>query len=190
MYPWQDTALSYSGNLFRAIDILHYVRAQFRVVAVSTTLTATWSDIQHCPSCVPLCWNCCNKSSLVPRGILCHLYTPTPSFIMLQLVFKWRYHDTILQLKFMQIESHEYALNMIFVPSNLSFPPIFVFYSPLIFFLFLQCFTGSPHYSLIKELFIKIFSTPYYHPKIKPFIDHMFHFGLLDNHIWFRNYQV
>ena len=78
----------------------------------------------------------------------------------------------------------------IFVPSNLSFPPIFVFYSPFIFFLFLQCFTGSPHYSLIKELFIKIFSTPYYHPKSKPFIDHMFHFGLLDNHIWFRNYQV
>ena len=59
-----------------------------------------------------------------------------------------------------------------------------------ILFLFLQCFTGSPHYSLIKELFIKIFSTPYYHPKSKPFIDHMFHFGLLDNHIWFRNYQV
>ena len=79
---------------------------------------------------------------------------------------------------------------MIFVPSNLSFPPIFVFYSPFIFFLFLQCFTGSPHYSLIKELFIKIVSIPYYHPKSKPFIDHMFHFGLLDNHIWFRNYQV
>ncbi|XP_003391673.3 PREDICTED: ribosome biogenesis protein BRX1 homolog, partial [Amphimedon queenslandica] len=51
-------------------------------------------------------------------------------------------------------------------------------------------FTGSPHYSLLKELFIKIFSTPYYHPKSKPFIDHMFHFGLLDNHIWFRNYQI
>ena len=80
---------------------------------------------------------------------------------------------------------------MIFVPSNASFPPIFhLLQFILFFFLFLQCFTGSPHYSLIKELFIKIFSTPYYHPKSKPFIDHMFHFGLLDNHIWFRNYQV
>ena len=77
---------------------------------------------------------------------------------------------------------------MIFVPSN----PTNISSSTVhfIFFLFLQCFTGSPHYSLIKELFIKIFSTPYYHPKSKPFIDHMFHFGLLDNHIWFRNYQV
>ena len=74
----------------------------------------------------------------------------------------------------------------IFVPSNLSFPPIFVFY----FFLVFTVFYWLPHYSLIKELFIKIFSTPYYHPKSKPFIDHMFHFGLLDNHIWFRNYQV
>ena len=65
---------------------------------------------------------------------------------------------------------------MIFVPSNLSFPPILhLLQYILFFFLFLECFTGSPHYSLIKELFIKIFSTPYYHPKSKPFIDHMFY---------------
>ena len=37
---------------------------------------------------------------------------------------------------------------------------------------------------------IQVFSTPYYHPKSKPFVDHVFHFGLADNHLWFRNYQV
>jgi ribosome biogenesis protein BRX1 len=47
-----------------------------------------------------------------------------------------------------------------------------------------------PHYRLLKELFTGVFSTPYYHPRSKPFIDHIFHFGLLDDHLWFRNYQV
>ncbi len=36
----------------------------------------------------------------------------------------------------------------------------------------------------------QIFSTPYYHPKSKPFVDHVFLFGILDGKIWFRNYQV
>jgi ribosome biogenesis protein BRX1 len=47
-----------------------------------------------------------------------------------------------------------------------------------------------PHYRLLKELFTGVFSTPYYHPRSKPFIDHIFHFGLLDDHLWFRNYQI
>ena len=38
--------------------------------------------------------------------------------------------------------------------------------------------------------YMQVFSTPNYHPKSKPFIDHVIHFGLVDNHIWFRNYQV
>ena len=35
-----------------------------------------------------------------------------------------------------------------------------------------------------------MFTTPFYHPKSKPFVDHIFHFGIADNRIWFRNYQV
>lgn len=37
---------------------------------------------------------------------------------------------------------------------------------------------------------LQVFSTPYYHPKSKPFVDHTFYFGFMDNRIWFRNYQV
>lgn len=74
---------------------------------------------------------------------------------------------------------------------------------------FMQTFGGSPHLEVLKELFtqvrvvarrgdavmlmvlvMQIFSTPCYHPKSKPFIDHVFHFGIMDGRIWFRNYQV
>ena len=53
-----------------------------------------------------------------------------------------------------------------------------------------QSLDDTPHHALLKELFTSVFSTPYYHPKSKPFTDHVFHFGFLDDHIWFRNYQV
>ena len=53
-----------------------------------------------------------------------------------------------------------------------------------------QAFGESSHMELLKELLGQIFSTPMYHPKSKPFIDHIIHFGVLDGHIWFRNYQV
>ncbi|XP_041042203.1 ribosome biogenesis protein BRX1 homolog [Carcharodon carcharias] len=51
-------------------------------------------------------------------------------------------------------------------------------------------FDKEPHYSVLKELFIQIFSTPHYHPKSQPFVDHIFTFTITDNRIWFRNYQI
>ncbi|RMC16608.1 hypothetical protein DUI87_06545 [Hirundo rustica rustica] len=51
-------------------------------------------------------------------------------------------------------------------------------------------FDREPHYALLKELFIQIFSTPQYHPKSQPFVDHVFTFSITDERIWFRNYQI
>lgn len=51
-------------------------------------------------------------------------------------------------------------------------------------------FDELPHYALLKELLIQIFSTPRYHPKSQPFVDHVFTFSILDNRIWFRNFQI
>ncbi|GBG79652.1 hypothetical protein CBR_g29800 [Chara braunii] len=36
----------------------------------------------------------------------------------------------------------------------------------------------------------EVFTTPKDHRKVKPFFDHVFSFTVLDNHIWFRNYQI
>jgi ribosome biogenesis protein BRX1 len=38
--------------------------------------------------------------------------------------------------------------------------------------------------------FLQVFSVPKDHPKSKPFIDHVISLSILDNRIWFRNYQV
>ena len=35
-----------------------------------------------------------------------------------------------------------------------------------------------------------MFSTPCYHPKSKPFVDHILSFSIEDNRVWFRNFQV
>ncbi|XP_076027886.1 ribosome biogenesis protein BRX1 homolog [Genypterus blacodes] len=51
-------------------------------------------------------------------------------------------------------------------------------------------FDAEPHYALLKELFTQTFSTPRYHPKSQPFVDHVFTFTIADNRIWFRNYQI
>ncbi|KAM4528311.1 ribosome biogenesis protein BRX1 homolog [Odontesthes bonariensis] len=51
-------------------------------------------------------------------------------------------------------------------------------------------FDKEPQYALLKELFIQTFSTPRYHPKSQPFVDHVFTFTIADNRIWFRNYQI
>ncbi|XP_061148456.1 ribosome biogenesis protein BRX1 homolog [Syngnathus typhle] len=51
-------------------------------------------------------------------------------------------------------------------------------------------FDKAPHYALLKELFIQTFSTPRYHPKSQPFVDHVITFTIVDNRIWFRNYQI
>ncbi|OWR52443.1 putative brix domain-containing protein 2 [Danaus plexippus plexippus] len=51
-------------------------------------------------------------------------------------------------------------------------------------------FTKDPHYSLLKELLTQIFGVPKHHPKSQPFFDHVYTFMILDNRIWFRNYQI
>lgn len=51
-------------------------------------------------------------------------------------------------------------------------------------------FKELPHYKLLKELFGQIFGVPRYHPKSQPFVDHVYTFTLLDNRIWFRNFQI
>jgi len=51
-------------------------------------------------------------------------------------------------------------------------------------------FDETPHYQVLKELLIQIFGTPNGHPKSQPFTDHVLTFSILDNRIWFRNYQI
>ncbi|KXS15149.1 Brix-domain-containing protein [Gonapodya prolifera JEL478] len=51
-------------------------------------------------------------------------------------------------------------------------------------------FDSAPHLSLLKEMFTQIFATPRTSRKIKPFVDHVLNFSVVDNKIWFRNYQV
>jgi ribosome biogenesis protein BRX1 len=38
--------------------------------------------------------------------------------------------------------------------------------------------------------FKQIFSTPRNHPKSQPFFDHVFTFTIIENRIWFRNFQI
>lgn len=51
-------------------------------------------------------------------------------------------------------------------------------------------FDDQPHLKVIKEVFKQVFATPKDHPKSKPFSDHVFSFFVLDDKIWFRNYQM
>ncbi|KAI6649320.1 Ribosome biogenesis protein BRX1-like protein isoform X2 [Oopsacas minuta] len=51
-------------------------------------------------------------------------------------------------------------------------------------------FKQTPYLSLIQELFTQTFSVPNFHPKSKPFIDHVLNFSFTDNRIWIRNYQI
>ncbi|XP_060185441.1 ribosome biogenesis protein BRX1 homolog 1-like [Lycium barbarum] len=51
-------------------------------------------------------------------------------------------------------------------------------------------FDKQPHWKLLKEMFMQIFGTPKDHRKSKPFYDHVFVFSILDDHVWFRNYQI
>lgn len=53
-----------------------------------------------------------------------------------------------------------------------------------------QHFDETAHNSLLKEMFTQIFSSPCYHPKSKPFVDHILSFSIEDNRIWFRNFQI
>lgn len=47
---------------------------------------------------------------------------------------------------------------------------------------------NSTHIAIFKELIVHSFGTPRFHPKSKPFIDHVFSFKWFDGRIWFRNY--
>jgi ribosome biogenesis protein BRX1 len=51
-------------------------------------------------------------------------------------------------------------------------------------------FETLPHLRVVKSLLQMNFNTPRYHPLSKPFVDHILCFFHLDNHIWFRNYQI
>lgn len=53
-----------------------------------------------------------------------------------------------------------------------------------------KSFLSTPVYTLVQEMFTQLLSVPCYHPKSKPFIDHALNFSILDNKIWFRNYQI
>lgn len=53
-----------------------------------------------------------------------------------------------------------------------------------------KCFDELPHWKLMKELFTQAWGSPKGHPKVKPFIDHVLSFYVLDNRVWFRNYQI
>lgn len=53
-----------------------------------------------------------------------------------------------------------------------------------------KVFNEKPHYAVLKELFTQIFGVPKHHPKSQPFFDHVYTFTVLDNRIWFRNFQI
>jgi len=53
-----------------------------------------------------------------------------------------------------------------------------------------KTFDSAPQYRLLKELFVHVFGVPKGQRRSKPFIDHIFMFAILDNHVWFRNYQI
>nr|GMC92388.1 ribosome biogenesis protein BRX1 homolog [Ipomoea batatas] len=51
-------------------------------------------------------------------------------------------------------------------------------------------FDKDPHWKLLKEMILQIFGTPKDQRKSKPYHDHVFAFSIVDDHIWFRNYQI
>ncbi|CAM6108815.1 unnamed protein product [Calypogeia fissa] len=55
---------------------------------------------------------------------------------------------------------------------------------------FSSVFDEQPHLQVLKELLLQVYCTPKDHRKSKPFFDHVLAFSVVDNHIWFRNYQI
>jgi len=53
-----------------------------------------------------------------------------------------------------------------------------------------QSFLEHAHYSLLREMFVQVFGVPNNHPKSQPFFDHVITFSVVDNRIWYRNYQI
>ncbi|MES1908218.1 MAG: hypothetical protein MHM6MM_001194 [Cercozoa sp. M6MM] len=48
----------------------------------------------------------------------------------------------------------------------------------------------EPQWSVMQEMLTQCMGTPLGHPKSRPFVDHVMHFARVDEHIWFRNYQL
>ncbi|KAG0743260.1 hypothetical protein G6F57_002460 [Rhizopus arrhizus] len=53
-----------------------------------------------------------------------------------------------------------------------------------------KTFDSAPHWSLLKELLGQVFNVPKGTRRSKPFIDHVLSFSIVDNRVWFRNYQA
>ncbi|PIA18997.1 Brix-domain-containing protein [Coemansia reversa NRRL 1564] len=51
-------------------------------------------------------------------------------------------------------------------------------------------FDSEPYLQLLKEMLTQTFGVPKGARKSKPFFDHVFTFSVVDNRIWFRNYQI
>ncbi|WOH05928.1 hypothetical protein DCAR_0625351 [Daucus carota subsp. sativus] len=55
---------------------------------------------------------------------------------------------------------------------------------------FSTSFGKDAHWRLLKEMITQIFGTPKDYRRTKPYYDHVFAFSIVDDHIWFRNYQI
>lgn len=51
-------------------------------------------------------------------------------------------------------------------------------------------FDSGPHWALLKEMLTQSFGVPRTSRRVKPFIDHVMTFSVLDGKIWFRNFQI
>lgn len=51
-------------------------------------------------------------------------------------------------------------------------------------------FDEIPHLRVLKELFSQVLAPPQAHPKVIPYVDHVFSFFYADYKIWFRHYQI
>lgn len=51
-------------------------------------------------------------------------------------------------------------------------------------------FDSEPHWRLMREMLTQIFGVPRTARRAKPFVDHVLTFSILDNKIWFRNFQI
>ena len=51
-------------------------------------------------------------------------------------------------------------------------------------------FAATEEGRLMQALLTDVFTVPEAHRKTKPYFDHVFQFSMLDDRIWFRNYQV
>ena len=50
--------------------------------------------------------------------------------------------------------------------------------------------SGNQMWSIFRKLALDAFGTPKFHPKSQPFVDKVFHFGISQGQVHFRNYQV